>query len=195
MIYFVRCTLTGHVKIGYAGDPWARLSKMQSDSPGDLRLVGVEPGGADREAQLHKLFGDCRIRGEWFLPDHHLDSYLSDLPTPIKTSARRQLGGPLGKWLHEQRMTATEFSKRLGCPKATISDVCTGKHLPTWKMMRRIAEATNGAILPNDFMPEDFPLANFPPGNRSLGPRGCPAQGASVFAPVGGRAASLARVP
>lgn len=34
-----------------------------------------------------------------------------------------------------------------------------------------------------------------PPGNRSLGPRGCPVQGASVFAPVGGRAASLARVP
>jgi hypothetical protein len=27
-----------------------------------------------------------------------------------------------------------------------------------------------------------------PPGNRSLGPRGCPAKGASVFAPVGGRA-------
>lgn len=162
MIYFVRCSLTEMVKIGRAGDPHKRIAKIQSDSPGHLTLLGVEDGDAEREAELHAEFARCRVRGEWFLPDAALSAYLAQLETPERGRRIKRLGGKLGAWMADNGVSCTVFAKDLGASKATVSMLCSGKVMPSWPMMLRIAQITGGSILPNDFIPTDFTVTEAP---------------------------------
>lgn len=66
MIYFVRDTLSGLIKIGYSANPWLRLCKMQSDCPGRLELLATAPGSQLDERALHGRLVEARTRGEWF---------------------------------------------------------------------------------------------------------------------------------
>ena len=81
-VYFIRDTLTSMVKIGYSDDPWSRLGAIQSYCPGELRLVGLEEGGAAREAELHLQFAPFRERGEWFACAGSLARYIEAMPEP-----------------------------------------------------------------------------------------------------------------
>ena len=65
-VYFIREGRDGPIKIGYSVDVAVRLSTLQSSSSRTLVLLGVVPGGAERERQLHDRFAGERIRGEWF---------------------------------------------------------------------------------------------------------------------------------
>jgi transcriptional regulator with XRE-family HTH domain len=151
MIYFVRCSSTGLVKIGFANDPWARLSKIRSDSPGELTLLGIEEGGVDREAELHAEFASCRERGEWFRPDDRLSKRLAALSPPERPRRRKPLGGALGRWLMEHDLGIADFGKRVGVTHSTISRICSGTKMPSPALMERIAVATDGAVQPNDW--------------------------------------------
>jgi hypothetical protein len=54
------------VKIGWAGDPQARLSDLQSGHHAELVLVAAVPGGVGLEAHFHAELAADRLRGEWF---------------------------------------------------------------------------------------------------------------------------------
>jgi hypothetical protein len=54
------------VKIGYSTAPEKRLWFLQVGSPVELRLLAVFEGSQDLEAALHRYFGACHVRGEWF---------------------------------------------------------------------------------------------------------------------------------
>lgn len=67
-IYFVQTGVYDDdpVKIGMADSVSARLAQLQTGSPWPLRLLGVVPGGAVEERDLHRRFAHLRLRGEWF---------------------------------------------------------------------------------------------------------------------------------
>ncbi len=65
-IYFIRETRTGHVKIGIAKNVRLRLGFLQCGNSSELEIVGVVPGDASDEANLHDRFARLCIRGEWF---------------------------------------------------------------------------------------------------------------------------------
>ena len=75
-VYFVLSMSSHLVKIGYAKDPWKRLSSMQTGCPEELRMMAVIytylPVGL--ESDLHVRFAAQRVRGEWFsLTDELVD--------------------------------------------------------------------------------------------------------------------------
>lgn len=68
MLYFVVARETGRTKIGLAANPFERLVTMQTSCWEELALLGYaecdEPRKAERE--VHAMFADTHIRGEWF---------------------------------------------------------------------------------------------------------------------------------
>lgn len=69
MVYFVRNTHDGSIKIGYSANPEARLRQLQTSSAHRLELIGSIPGEMDAESLLHGLLPMHRLEGEWFRPD------------------------------------------------------------------------------------------------------------------------------
>lgn len=89
MIYFAHADELNRVKIGFAADPWKRLSKMQSDSPCALALVAICPGDVADEQALHTRFASDRLRGEWFGYSASIRAHVATLPTPIRPQPER----------------------------------------------------------------------------------------------------------
>ena len=54
------------VKIGYSNDIDKRVKSIRLMSPVPLTLIGVIPGGKDKEHELHMRFYHQRKHGEWF---------------------------------------------------------------------------------------------------------------------------------
>jgi hypothetical protein len=78
MIYFIQEALTGNIKIGFAEENVEqRISDLQCGNSSELTLLGVVAGSVREEQQLHKLFTDYRIRGEWFKPAPALIQYIT----------------------------------------------------------------------------------------------------------------------
>ena len=150
-VYFVHCPETNTVKIGFATNPWLRFTKIQSDAPGELRLLAVEDGGKEREAEIHARFAAHRRRGEWFNYALPIQAHIASLPPFAKYSNRKMLGGALGEWLHKNQVSSIAFAKRVGTSDATVSRMCAGIHIPRKEVMRRIFIETQGAVQPNDF--------------------------------------------
>lgn len=74
MIYFIRDTSSGHIKVGYtAAKPLARLSSLQIGTSARLELVGVIDGERADEKALHEALSVYREGGEWFRPCALLD--------------------------------------------------------------------------------------------------------------------------
>ncbi len=55
----------GPVKLGH-GDPYKRRAGLQVGNHLELRIIRVFHGGMKEERQLHRLFSDLEIRGEWY---------------------------------------------------------------------------------------------------------------------------------
>jgi hypothetical protein len=67
MIYYIACSATERVKIGYTrGEPEVRLKQLQTGSAAELRLVACHGGSVEDERSLHEEFAEYRLRGEWF---------------------------------------------------------------------------------------------------------------------------------
>lgn len=84
-VYFMRCG--PYIKIGYSVNPRTRLSQLRSDPtkcPADIdrstiELVQTEPGGRNREYQLHQQFKHLHHFGEWFTEAPELTEYIESL--------------------------------------------------------------------------------------------------------------------
>lgn len=63
----------------------------------------------------------------------------------------------LADYLDAHGLTASAFAGKIGRSIATVSRIARGLHSPDWPTMRAIAEATSGAVQPNDFY--DAPAA------------------------------------
>ena len=84
-VYFMRCEQ--FVKIGVSYDPAARLNQIRKGSSlfprrldiATAELVTTEPGGFEREKELHAKFSHLRHTGEWFTEAPELTEYINDL--------------------------------------------------------------------------------------------------------------------
>lgn len=80
VVYFIRAGESGPVKIGCSRNPEARRKQLQSAHAARLVVLAIEPGGEEREQQLHREWAECRLEGEWFAPTHELLAYITSLP-------------------------------------------------------------------------------------------------------------------
>lgn len=86
VVYFVRCRVTGRIKIGTTASFEHRLSTLRTHSPTELDVLGVLDARAWEEAAVHRMFKIHRLHGEWFTGDASLHKFIrqnqmhSDLP-------------------------------------------------------------------------------------------------------------------
>lgn len=85
-VYFITSRDLDMVKIGWANNPMWRLKTLQTACPLPLTLEGAIPGGARKEAQLHKKFARARVRGEWFRLTPELRNEIKKSSKPEKFS-------------------------------------------------------------------------------------------------------------
>lgn len=57
----------------------------------------------------------------------------------------------IDSYIRSNGITATEFATRCGISPSNISKYRAGKLIPTQDVMRRIYDATGGAVTANDF--------------------------------------------
>ncbi len=79
VVYFVRCVVTGAIKIGFSEDILARFRDLQSGAPEPLELVHTISGGIQEERRLHRLFASERMHGEWFRAGGMCERLMRDL--------------------------------------------------------------------------------------------------------------------
>lgn len=79
LVYFILNPVADLVKIGISEDPAVRLVALQANTPHKLSLLGIVPGGAEKEKELHKQFADFRVRGEWFSFSREIQDLVGEL--------------------------------------------------------------------------------------------------------------------
>lgn len=147
-VYFIRDALSGLVKIGTAGNPWARFGKIQSDCPGELTLLAVIDGGAGEEAALHARFAAYRVRGEWFRQGASLRGYLAQLPVPLRPTYHRSRWGDSG-------LRDTDLAERVGISRGMLSKIRSGQRVAGVPAAIRIFRATGVKVAPLDRLQDD----------------------------------------
>ena len=67
MIYIINKAGTDHYKIGFTdGNVEKRLKNLQTGNDHKLTITATLDGDETREAELHRLFWQHHIQGEWF---------------------------------------------------------------------------------------------------------------------------------
>lgn len=95
LVYFIRATESGRIKIGIAKDPTRRLMTLQIGCPEPLILLGAVEGGRRMEMRLHADLHHDRIRGEWFRDTDHVIRVIGDalgwgVPSPQQAESARK---------------------------------------------------------------------------------------------------------
>lgn len=98
-VYFIACTGTGRLKIGYTGGKVdKRLRALQTGSPAKLMLVAAKPGTRDDEAALHAHFAGNCAHGEWFEMTEELFEYVCQTVW-IASSLAVERDWPVEPWM------------------------------------------------------------------------------------------------
>ena len=121
MIYFIRTSRKGAIKIGFTskGKVGPRLVNLQVACPTRLRVLAFYFGCKKQEAFLHRRFEYARRRGEWYAPVPELLDHI-DRMRGTKHPHRKSLVG--------------DFLRRHG-----IEGSCRGRDL-TVPALRKLAE-------------------------------------------------------
>jgi hypothetical protein len=95
LVYVVRATESGRIKIGIARNPVKRLTILQVGSPEYLELIGTAAGGRRLEVRLHAELHRDRLHGEWFEFSDHVALIIGNLlgwgkPTPLQIESARK---------------------------------------------------------------------------------------------------------
>jgi len=126
-VYFMRCG--PYIKIGYSVDPHTRLNQLRNGDKTkcpdgidrkSIVLVKTEPGGRDREYELHQQFKHLHHWGEWFTEAPELTEYIEAL------SERKPAEWPTNK----PRSPRTTSSGRAGSRFTSPPGQLFTKHLP-----------------------------------------------------------------
>ncbi len=77
-VYFFRAIESGKIKIGVTTCVLSRLSKVSTDCPEPVEILGVIAGGADLEGKLHQAFEKYHHIGEWFRGEPLLLEFIAE---------------------------------------------------------------------------------------------------------------------
>lgn len=69
----------------------------------------------------------------------------------------------LSEYLIEKKLTHAAFGNLIGRSGPTVSRIISGVQKPDWETLQRIREATDGAVMPNDFLMTGEPEQPEPP--------------------------------
>lgn len=58
----------------------------------------------------------------------------------------------LNDWFHAKQKPQWWLARELGVTQAAVSRILTGQRRPSWRLMARIMEVTDGAVRPEDFL-------------------------------------------
>ena len=96
-IYFMQAG-NGPIKIGFSTNIKSRLPEIQRWHPEEIRLLKMVTGRIEGERDIHRLFKEDRIRGEWFKPSEKLMAFINGLQDSYesKKEKRRRLRLTLG---------------------------------------------------------------------------------------------------
>lgn len=150
-VYFIRCNSTGLVKIGASDNPWSRLSKIQSDNPGELQMLAIAGGGREFEAAVHRMFKPDHVRGEWFRMSPDLAAYLRTLPAVIKP--KRSLLTLEGTALGDRDLASTlgiaqSYAAQIRCGLRPVTiAIALALHSKTGDRVGPLLTATDDEIL------------------------------------------------
>lgn len=108
-VYFITCRDQGICKIGYAQNPKARRSSLQTAFPSKLVLEATIPGSAEVERGLHQRFAEHRLSGEWFTITDELDAFIKDAASSVVVSL--PIVAPLEKRLSDEELAARSLAK------------------------------------------------------------------------------------
>ena len=70
---------SGHVKIGIACNPYARVKTLQTGNPYKLKVLAVIKHAANIEGDIHKRLAHLHVRGEWFEYTEEIDELIEEL--------------------------------------------------------------------------------------------------------------------
>ncbi|WP_273024334.1 GIY-YIG nuclease family protein [Rheinheimera sp.] len=77
VVYFIQGKLTKRIKIGSTQWPIdERMKNLQIGSPDELIFLGAYLGDNFTETQLHNLFVEARLHGEWFEPSIAIEQFI-----------------------------------------------------------------------------------------------------------------------
>lgn len=135
MIYLIADTAASRVKIGYSADPWLRFNKIQADCPGELTMLALLEGDAEREAELHAQFAQDRVRGEWFRLSAPIADFVAAMPKPDRGPRRsyKQTWGQSG-------MGDCDLAPLVGVAPSTLNRIRNGKVIPSLATAARIVK-------------------------------------------------------
>ena len=82
-IYFATAGLSGPVKIGRSVNPEKRVAQLSTGSWVALEMLATieveDDRASDLEANIHVMFNEDRLRGEWFRMSPRLESFIRSL--------------------------------------------------------------------------------------------------------------------
>lgn len=80
LVYFVRATTVGLIKIGKADCVHTRFRTLRTHSPDTLQLLGcvASDDASGLERRLHVQFAEHRSHGEWFRPGPELLEFIAE---------------------------------------------------------------------------------------------------------------------
>ena len=115
------------VKIGRTEDVDRRLADLQTANPMTLRVLFIHDG--DCEAELHRLFAEDRIQGEWFHFSTGIRRYIEacwtgqhDVWRMMHTHATQEQRRQYERWRSELWLTADKIRDYMirACIKAEM---------------------------------------------------------------------------
>jgi transcriptional regulator with XRE-family HTH domain len=66
----------------------------------------------------------------------------------------------LDRYLELTKQTRADFAQLVGVTEVSLSRYITGNRIPRPSLLKKIAQASAGAVMPNDFVDIDFELIN-----------------------------------
>ncbi len=81
MVYFLERD-TGLVKIGRTNHFISRYKQLCFKYKQHLKILGIVSEEDFAECDLHRLFKDMRVQGEWFFPNKHIRKFITDHAEP-----------------------------------------------------------------------------------------------------------------
>lgn len=118
------------VKIGWSKQPELRLSKVNSDTPTVVSLVGYVAATRAQEGELHCLLAPWRISNEWYRLTGPVAAFVNMLPQRFKSGGRQLKNvssrSPLSAWRLDAGLTLDKAGKLFGIQKSHLCGIEKG---------------------------------------------------------------------
>lgn len=148
MIYLINVPSIGLCKVGYAADVYARLDVGKAFIPGKFSLSSVREGGRRLEKAIHRAARAHQVHSEWFRNHDAVLAIFGAIEAPPEPEVKRN---GFARFLAENKITAEDMATRIGASVSAVRKWARDERIPGKDQMRRIAEVTDGAVMPIDF--------------------------------------------